>query len=462
MASAFVLGVTAVALRNHRDFRNAGLDFATFDQGLWLVSRFREPFLTTIGVNLFGDHTSFLLPVLAPLYWLAPSPATLLIVQSLALALGALPVFLIARDRLGDERLACAAGVAYLLHPAVAWTALDEFHPDSFEVPLLLFAFHCAMRSRWWAFAVLVTALLLTKEDVALLTFALGVYVAVRHHRRVGLAVSVVSAAWFALTTFVLLPAFNGVGTLDSWRVPFGGVRGLAKATVERPWEVAALLVGPSRRSYVAALLVPVALLPLLALPVLLVATGPLLFNLLSTWPYQRDVQFHYSTLVVPVVIVAAVFGAARLPAARRRAAVAALVAGGVAGSLVWGPLGGDEPAAWSAGPPPSARLSARTAISMVPDNAAVSTMVQFAPHLAHRRYLYLFPNPWVSTGYGDERTAGQRLPAADRVDFVLLTDQFVEAYPGAKPLVEDLRRREFRTVFAEGGILLLERAPSS
>lgn len=457
-AAGFVAVVATVAVRNHQAFRNAGLDFASFDQGLWLLSRFREPFLTTLGVNLFGDHTSFILTFLTPLYWLVPSPSALLVLQAVALGLGALPVFLIARDRLGDEWLACGASVAYLLHPAVAWTGLDEFHPDALEVPLLLFAFHAALTARWRRFAVLVAALLLVKEDVALLTFGLGLYVALRHHRRVGLAVSAVSVAWFALTTFVILPAFNSVGTLDSWRVPFGGVRGLAKVTLTRPWDVAALLVGPSQRGYVAAMLVPVALLPVLALPVLLVGTGPLLSNLLSTWPYQRDVQFHYSTLLVPVVLVAAVLGAARLPVARRRAAVVALVAGGVVGSLVWGPAGGNRTEAWAAAPPASAVGPARAAIAMVPGDAAVATMVQFAPHLSHREDLYLFPNPWRSTAYGDERTAGQRLPAADDVDYVLLTDQFVTGYPGAASLVDELRRDDFRAVLAEGGVLLLER----
>ena len=460
-AAGFVALVGAAALRNHHDFKNAGFDFAIFDQGLWLLSRFREPFVTTLGLNLFGDHTSFLLVLLAPLYWLVPSAEALLVVQAAALGLGALPVFLIAREKLRDEWLACGAGVAYLLHPAVAWTGLDEFHPEAFEVPLLLFALYFMIRRRWGLFLLLVAALLLVKEDVALLTVALGLYVALFHHRRVGLAVSGLSVLWFLLATYVVLPGFNGVGTLDSWRVPYGGTRGLVKAVFTKPWDVAELLLGASRRAYLAALFVPVALLSLAALPLLLVGIGPLLSNLLSTWPYQRDVQFsHYSTLLVPIVVVSAVFGVATLGTTRRRArlATATLVAAALAGSVAWGPLSGDEPLSWSAGPPRAAIGPAHEAIDLVPDGASVATMVQLAPHLAHRRELYLFPNPWLDLGAGDLDRQEARPSAAAKVDYILLTSAYVERYPGARPLFEQLEKREFRRVFDAKGVVLLER----
>ena len=460
----FVALVAAAAIGHHNDFENAGLDFASFDQGLWLLSRFREPYLTTLGVNLFGDHSSFLLVPLAPVYWVAPDPAALLVVQSAALGLGAVGTFLIGRETLRSEWLACGVAVAYLLQPAVGWTGLDEFHPDAFEVPLLIFAIHFMLQRRWRPFIWMVVALLLVKEDVALLTFMLGLYVTLFHHRRVGLAVSGMSVVWLLAATFAILPAFNGVGTLDSWRVPFGGTGGLARATLTRPWDVIARLAGPSQREYLAQILLPAALLSFLSRPLLLVGIGPLLSNLLSTWPYQRDVQYHYSTLLVPIVIASAVLGIATKPTfARRSALVVAMVLASLVGSAALGPLSGEEPIAWSAGPEAVARGPAHEAIMMIPDDAAVSTMVQFAPHLGHREDLYLFPNPWRSTGQGDGSREGERLPAADRIDYILLTATFVDRYPGAKPVFEHLLEDgEFRTMFTSGGVVLLRRTTAT
>jgi hypothetical protein len=42
--------------------------------------------------------------------------------------------------------------------------------------------------------------------------------------------------------------------------------------------------------------------------------------------------------------------------------------------------------------------------------------------HLARRHEIYMFPNPFSVQLYGpDDRLAGQRLPAADRVEYVVL-----------------------------------------
>src|SRR4051812_32420439 len=107
--------------RNHDGFGTYGFDLGIYDQGLWLMSRFHRPFITIMGRHLFGDHTSFILLPLVPFYWLAPSAKVILWAQSFALGIAAIPVFLIARDKLRNEWLAALLGIAYLAHPAVGW-----------------------------------------------------------------------------------------------------------------------------------------------------------------------------------------------------------------------------------------------------------------------------------------------------------------------------------------------------
>jgi uncharacterized membrane protein len=46
------------------------------------MSRFKTPFVTLMGRNLMGDHTSFILVLLVPLYWFAPGVGVLLFSQS--------------------------------------------------------------------------------------------------------------------------------------------------------------------------------------------------------------------------------------------------------------------------------------------------------------------------------------------------------------------------------------------
>ena len=67
-----------------------------FDQGVWLLSRFHAPFVTVMGRNLFGDHTSFILLLAVPLYWIWPHAQTLLVLQTCLLAAAAIPIYLLA------------------------------------------------------------------------------------------------------------------------------------------------------------------------------------------------------------------------------------------------------------------------------------------------------------------------------------------------------------------------------
>src|SRR5439155_208929 len=70
-----------------------------------------------------------------------PSTDMLVVVQAFAVALGALPVFWLARKHLGSQRAGLGFALAYLLYPATQWLVLNEFHPVALACPLLLSAF---------------------------------------------------------------------------------------------------------------------------------------------------------------------------------------------------------------------------------------------------------------------------------------------------------------------------------
>ena len=88
---------TSLTVRIHHALGTSAYDFGLYDQGIWLLSRGQTPFVTLMGRNLFGDHASFILLLLVPLYWIFSSTATLLVVQSIVIAMGGIPVFLYTR-----------------------------------------------------------------------------------------------------------------------------------------------------------------------------------------------------------------------------------------------------------------------------------------------------------------------------------------------------------------------------
>ena len=71
-------------------------------------------------------------------------------------------------------------------------------------------------------------------------------------------------------------------------------------------------------------------LTPLLFLPLLdwrtLIAVPVLSFNLVSTFWYQSNLQYHYTSLIIPVLCVSAIFGLERFRRLKVRWALAVSV----------------------------------------------------------------------------------------------------------------------------------------
>ena len=124
---AYVGGFTFWSVPRHASFHTGAFDIGIFDQGVWLLSRFHDPFVTVRGLNLFADHSSFILLLVVPLYWLWDSPVVLLVTQTLAIGLAAIPLYLLARDLLGSAWLGVAVAGVFLLNPAIQWTNRRTF-----------------------------------------------------------------------------------------------------------------------------------------------------------------------------------------------------------------------------------------------------------------------------------------------------------------------------------------------
>jgi len=460
--AAAALGYTALfaswTMRHHDGMGTQAFDLGLYDQGLWLLSRFREPFVTLMGRNLFGDHTSFMLLPLVPLYWLWPTAKVMLLAQAAAVGLSAVPVFLLARDKLRSEPLAAALAGAFLLQPVLGWMNLEQFHPDLLEIPLILFAAWFMVRRWWLPFLLCIVALLLVKEDTFLITTGFGVYVALRHDRRVGLLTCGISIAYAALAFWVILPALNGVGTLNSWRIPFGGPFGLLKTTVVHPGEVASYLLVEDRLWYLWQLFAPVALMSVLGLGALLIALGPLASNLFSTFLYQYDIHYHYSSMVAPMVMVATIFGIARYGRTMfdRRNLVVLVALAAVVTAYLWGPTPLGRAEFVPADPDAAQARSVRDAVRMIPDDAVLSSYYGWVPQVDHRERIYMFPNPWKASYWGTFKQEGTRLAFADDVDWILLP---VLLDPEPKAVYEAIRS-EFETVHERDGVMLLRRVP--
>ncbi len=458
---AFAAGFSALSVLRHRAFQTGRFDLGNMVQAVWSTAH-GHPLQVT---GLRGDEISRLaahfdpaLVVFAPLWLVWPSPDSLLVAQSVAVALGAVPVFWLARKHLESERAGLGFALAYLFYPPTQWLTLNEFHPVALACPLLLFAFWYLDEGRLLPFALFAIAAVTTKEEVGFVVAGLGIWYALARGRRIeGALIAVAGVAVSAFAIEVVIAHFNRAGSssfLARYNEVGGSPGGILRTAVTDPWKIVTSAFTGRGLGYLAQLLLPLGLLALFS-PLILVAAVPeLAANLLSAATTQTSIRFHYTAGLIPVLVAGSVLGAARI--VRHRPHLTAPLATGavvlaVASNYALGAIplwrylpGGEQTDATAAQVTAHDRIAAR-ALRLIPPTAVVSATNTLGAHLSARRRMLSFPYiqdaTWVAA---DETSPGY----ADRL----------APLPTAVQLSSLRRNPDWRLVFERDGILVFHR----
>src|SRR5438093_743351 len=269
-------------------------------------------------ISRLGAHVDPILVLFTPLWWIWPSPHMLLAVQAVVVALGAVPVFLLARKYLASPRAALGFALAYLLYPATGWLTLNEFHPVALATPLLLFAFWYLDEERLLPFAIAAISAAACKEEIALVVAGFGIWYALaRGHRLAGVTIAAAGGVWAALAIGVVIPHYNAGAESDfygRYSEVGGSAGGIVKTAFTHPLRIAEAAFSSRDLHFLLELVAPLAALCLLAPLVLIAALPELALNLLSSTTTQTSIHFHYTAGLIPPLVIASVLGAKRLP----------------------------------------------------------------------------------------------------------------------------------------------------
>ncbi|MFB7473091.1 DUF2079 domain-containing protein [Kitasatospora sp. NPDC056184] len=469
-AGLFAVLYSCVAVNRHRRVLTQAYDLGIFEQAVRGYAHGRAPvaLLKGPGYHLLGDHFHPLLAALAPFYRAFPSAVTLLLAQAVLMALAVVPLSRWAYE-VGGPRLAGTAGCLIGLSWGIVEAVSDDFHEIAFAVPLLAFAATALGRGRPVAAVLWALPLVLVKEDLGLTVAAVGVLVLVRAPRgsgirALGFGAAVFGVAATALTVLVVLPSFNPGGAFDYW-----GQMGAGEAA-GAPWATAVRVVWPPLKWLLLGLSAATAGFLGLRSPLALLCVPTLGWRLLADNPHYWGVGYHYSAVLMPLLVAALVDaldrtgafarggGAGTGPAGPDRAAVrrarrALAVAGLVA--VVTIPLYPlreiAAPGAWSTSP----RLAAtRGMLARIPDGATVAASNRLAAQLAGRTTVGLVcrePAPPLADALQD----GPQWVVVD------LADPSVRAPCAIEDTVRMLGRYErlgYRRVVDDGDLRLLRR----
>jgi uncharacterized membrane protein len=451
---AIVLFTVLVGMHSvvrQQSYHTDAFDLGNMDQAVWNTLHGHPFRFTNRGADWegpptrLGIHVEPILLLVALFYLIHSGPETLLILQTIALALGAVPLFLLGRRRLPELPLTAAAiACAYLLSPALLGEALWDFHPVALATPLLLLAVWALDSRRYTLFVVAAVLAAMTKEDVALALIPLGLYIAFwRGKPRFGGAVALLGIVWVLACFLVILPHFNGgaSGGNNYWyRYAWAGASAgdALRNLAIHPWLLVTFVLGsPPRRGYIAMVLRTGGGLGIFAPALLICAVPELAVNLYSSHPEQYSGFFQYNALIVAIFFAAAVYGVAALvhavdrrlaPAHPTSAAAAAegdrkvrrviarisavaqmmlqripvawigpLVIVWLAVTCYWNLASADQRLVnfWNVGGGPVPYQSrVDDLLARIPASASVAATDTLDPHLSDRYTLYLLPDP--------------------------------------------------------------------
>lgn len=301
-------------------------DSAMYEEHLWNVLH-GKGFRSFIDQGLFlGEHIQVIHLGLIPIYLLWPSHVCLEWLESCALALGAVPVYRMAFRQTGNTQQSSCLALAYLMF--IPTQRLDisidfkTFRPEAFGIPLLLAAINGyeqrGIKGCWyWLLAVL-----LVKEDYALILGPFGVWWIVagwwttsRKFRPgdsslPGLVLALGSPVYLWLAIKVFIPYFRSGHEVHYARYfkKFGtSINEIVLTMLTQPGLLVSELLTAENVLFAATLTFSLALLPLFSLRRLLVG-GPL-FVALALNEIARNTQHHFHAPLVAIVFWAAAHG---------------------------------------------------------------------------------------------------------------------------------------------------------
>ncbi len=424
MLGAFVCALMAIQLHRFNLLGAQAFDLGIFQQGVWLLAHGYAPFVTVRGWHLFADHFSPILYIFVPFYRLYPHPLWLFLGQTLALALGALPLYRLSLRHTKSHKIATLIAIGYLLHPAIGTMLFFDFHLILLSVPFILWAIDALDAERPFPFFIACALALLCREDVAVSVACLSLYGLLVQRKRWAGAIGIVSIAWFLFATkmMALLSGEEKTAYLSLYarwgETPLQILVGILTHPIDA-LKTLLLCEGHFTQpgAYPALLLAPFAFFPLFSGSFTLFALPNYAVLALSDWRAMRELGFQHAALIAPWLATSVPLAFRRLLASVRESdrgqwqKVLALTFGLCLAVSFIRFVPHTYKHFFSLTMPSEKAQRIRSFLAQtIPPDASVSAPSQFVPHLAHRRTIFLFPNPFQRAGYGPSPTTLKQL----------------------------------------------------
>ncbi len=371
-------------------------------------------FLGPDGGYYVGAHAIFAMFGWLPLFALKPGGDILLVYQAAIVGAAAIPLYLFGRTQIPRWPAAVVA-LLFLLYAPVHGPNFYDFH-ELMPLPFWGFWLFWAIATRRNGLAALfVFVLCAHREDVAAGVAVLGLFLVISGARpRLGAVLAAVSAAWFILMKFVIMPRLYHTWFADIYKelqtAGHPGYGSVVQTVLINPSYFFKTLLTEVKAIYFLHVFLPLAFLPLRRPALALLAIPVFFFTLLTTgYAPTVSIAFHYTLHGVPYLFGATILmlrllseaprpGAARRRAIhggaiRRNAALGAMAAAMFFHSYAYGAIfqhhtfvGGFAKISFEMTPEERQRYAAlQRMLKMIPPDASVAASENEVPHIAAR-----------------------------------------------------------------------------
>jgi uncharacterized membrane protein len=375
----------------HGDFLQSPVAFPT-DPGKYLAAHAK-----------FG-HYLFL-----PIYALIPRPETLLIIQSVLIGAGSIPLFMFARRHLSDWT-ALAVALCYLAYYPMHGASFSEFQNIPIAALFVYFVVWAADAKRWVWMGVFTAIALLMREDVPVGLSVIGLFLLATGYRpTAGLVLAACSTSYFLLMRFYVMEEAGDwwFPTMykELWADGERGFRSVIKTLLTNPLFVIGKLAVEKKVVYLLHLLVPLAFLPLRRWYLWLsLIPGVLLTLLVTNYDPPTQFSFHYVMHWAPYLFMASVLALVAIGKSpdlgplRQRAALLTLCCSSAVLSFNYGAFatrensfkGGFNKIEFTVTQAERQRYERlMDLIKDIPSDATVAATEKVGPHLSSRRILH-------------------------------------------------------------------------
>lgn len=202
-------------------------DSSMYEEHLWNTLH-GKGFRSYLDQGLFlGEHIQVIHLLLLPLYALWPSHLLLEFCGSAAIAVSAIPVFLLTRRSTESNVAALFVAAAFLCSFPVQYldiaVDLKTFRPSAFGIPIMLFGLLAAERKQWIWMSFCFLLALASQEDFAIVIAPFGLWLAIRGWREqksdstsggnrriaLGLTIAVLATVYVFSVVKILIPWFR-------------------------------------------------------------------------------------------------------------------------------------------------------------------------------------------------------------------------------------------------------------